>query len=418
MTKKTIYIIISIMLYCVVLGYSYVNYVSPLFSYSGFYLDFSYTKLIIFILSNICMLFVLKFDYNIDNLLVFLLYINSVIPMLSLFYLQNLSYKYFMIVFLSYFTIFTLIRLLPKVKISFLSDVSLKEKHFVTLLFIIVTFLVIVRIIQLGGIDSRAFAFDELYELRSEIKTAGMWGYLHNWLTKVFIPVLMIYYLHNKKYLLFFIVSMYQFSLFASTGQKTLLLSIGLILSCFFLRKWNRWYFGLPMFYTIISISSMLMYSVFKNVAGVGLFLVRQIFLPPFIGNKYIIFFSDNPRLHFSEGMIGKIFNLTSPYDIDAANIISGRMDVYENTGFIFDAYANGGFFGIVAIILFFVLLLKLLVSLSSSNNKLLYFGFMVYPIIILNDGSLLSVMLTHGVFLIVIIIYLLESMRNKKNEV
>lgn len=407
-------IISSIILYSFIIGYSYVNYVSPIFSYSGFYINFSITKLIIFILANLILVSCLSFNYNISNLLVFLLYVNSTIPSLSLFYLQNLSFKYFFIVFLSYFFLFIFIRLIPNLKIVFLKKLNFDEKKLIYILFFITTILVFIRVKQLGGVDSRAFAFDEIYALRGEVKTSGIWAYLHNWLSKVFIPTLMIYFLFNKKYILFFIVSSYQFLLFASTGQKTLLLSIGLIFSCYFLRKLKLWYAGLPLFYSFLAFVSMLLYSFSGNVAGVGLFLVRQIFLPPLIGNKYIHFFSQNPYLGFSEGMIGKIFNLKSPYDIDAANIISGRMDVYENTGFVFDAYANAGIFGILIIILVFVLLIKFIDSLSHNSNNLLYFTMMVYPVIILNDGSLLSVILTHGLFLIIIIIYILESLRNR----
>lgn len=165
------------------------------------------------------------------------------------------------------------------------------------------------------------------------------------------------------------------------------------------------------MLYSILIGISALFYQITNNIWLIALMVVRQLTLPAIISYKYYDFFSSNKKLHFSEGLLGKIFSIESPYNIRAAYIISGSIGNHENTGFLADAYSNGGIIAMIMMCSLFLIILLYVDSISRNSKKgYMYTALMVYQIIILNDASLLTTILTGGLSILLVIMYIIAS--------
>ncbi|MBE9906803.1 O-antigen polymerase [Enterococcus casseliflavus] len=413
--KKNISVFLFLFVYIVALITSYLYFVSPLFSYMGLRTDVNMYKLFLGLVAIVFIYFLIDKNNKASNQLSYLLFINSVIPGLIIGGLANYSYKFYSIYISAYFLLYLLLKILPTLKIKTIRLSYFSEDYFIYGL-VFITFLILsYQVFISGGPDLRAFSSDDLYELRSELNLSGVMAYLINWLGKLFIPILLVYAIYYKKPILAIVAVLFQILLFSTTGQKTLLFSIALIVIGIFLVRINYWYKGLPLFYTFCLLVSAIFYTFFNSIFGIGMFSVRQSALPQYISSKYIDFFAQNQYLNFSEGMIGSLFNIKEVYSIPIANIISGNMLVNENTGFISDAFSNGGYIAVYIFILLAVFLFKYMDSLThSSKNGGFYVCLMLYPIIFLNDSSLLTLLLTHGLFLLLIYMYLLRSLESQ----
>lgn len=261
-----------------------------------------------------------------------------------------------------------------------------------------------------GGIDSRAFDFGEIYELRAEDTIRGLDGYLKNWCVKMLFPFFFLYSIEKKQYIRSALCVVLQLLLYLSFGEKTTLFSIALVSGVYFVYRTKKvWvlYIGFSVL-VLIPLWTYLQTGEYDFLASLSR---RFCHIPSGIGFNYYDFFSaGNPYLWLSETMIGKLFGIRSPYPKTFSYYISGS-NAMANTGVVSDAYANGG---LILCIVFAVILGIMLVAydsvLKNKKHKGVIIGVLGYSCINLMDNGLLTSLLTNGMLLTLLVAMILPD--------
>lgn len=398
--------------YKVTLEIVYYSLVAPNYTYFGLVWNPSYIDLL-FSYTLFAILLILlpkgqdRPSYQLTQLLFFII----IVPILCFFWQTNSSSLYVLYVFICCVVLFTQVKVFKPIKITFLRRSSLlKSISIVHFIFIISFSLLILFTLTYGSFDLRALNFSDAYEMREESQYNVLWGYLINWLGKLFIPFCIVSYFYARKYLMLFFSTLMQIYFYLCTGYKTILFSVLFLLFFSYVLKKKKFKIGVPAFYTLSIAVSSILFLVFKNLYFISILPIRQLTIPAFLNFLHFNFFSMNPKLLFSEGLLGKILGLTSPYSMHSTFLVS-TSGANANTGFLADAYDNGGF--MVMVIFTFILGLVLLYvdSISFfSKERHKYTALMLYPIVILTDTSLLTTLFTSGLAILLVLLLILAS--------
>lgn len=416
MQKRIVFIILFIVLKAI-LELVYCSFIAPLYSYSGLVWEPNFTKFFhsYFIFIVMLILIPIKQDTP-SNQLVALLFLVTYTPISSFYWMSDSSIRYFTYVSISILLIIVIVKYLKMIKIKYISIPKINYLDIANLLLILTLFLLIIFTVISGGIDVRALNFNSIYELRSEDNYSGILGYLFNWIPKVFIPLLIIiYYFEDKKIRLLLSISL-QVYYYLMTGHKSFLFSIILLIAISYLLKSKKYLFGLPIFFSLLVSISIFMYKITDNLFFIALMPTRQLMIPAHLSFKHYEFFLNNEKLFFSESAVGRIFNIDSPYNQAASYIIGGTFG-NANTGFLGDAFGNAGFPLMLVYSTIIALIFKIIDSMSQiSQESYKYTAFLVYSVIILNDTGLLIGLLTSGISILLIFMYIYSSSENKLN--
>lgn len=407
MKSRTVFL--YVILFRIILESSYIFIVAPMYSYYGLVWEPSISKLLFsYFIFFILFLLLPKGEYA-SHKLVFLFFLTTVVPLLSFTWQANQDLTYPLMVSFCCFIIFTILR---KFRINMKIIVLKQEVVFgiTRFIFIISAVLLVGFTLRYGGIDARTLNFSQIYELRSELRYTGIWRYLVNWLGKLLIPFCIVMYLYRRNMLMFILSCFMQIYFYLSTGEKTLLFSVLLITISSYLLSKSKWYVGMPLFYSLSIFTSSTIYFFMKYLMVVAIVPVRVFNIPSAISFAHYDFFSVNPKLYFSEGLIGKLFGIERIYQIGSTYLVSvGSSNA--NTGIFADAYDNGGFILMIIIALLFSLILMSVDSICKFSKKPnLYTNLMVYTVIVLNNGGLLTALMTWGLGLLLVFMYLSSS--------
>lgn len=407
----------SATIYKILLEFSYIFFASPAFSYMGLIYEPRLLNIIAsYLMFYILLLFIPKNQNKPSNQLIQLLFLTSMVPFLSIFWLANKSIQYTFYVFLCYLFLFVGLYSVKPIKIPLLKKETNLTPRITNIAFALSILILVLRTIKFGGVDVRSFNFGAIYELRSEIQYYGIWNYLINWLGKLLIPLCITMSMIEKRKFMFILSCGLQIFLYLSTGSKATLFSVVLIICTTYILKKGFWSRGVSILYSSLIGVSIIFYKFTSNIWLIALTVVRQLTFPAIISFKYYDFFSLNEKLHFSEGLLGNIFNIESPYNIRAAYIISGSVGNHENTGFLSDAYSNGGIIAMIIMSCIFLVILLYVDSISrNSDYRFKYTALMVFQIITLNDASLLTTTFTGGLAILLVIMYIIASEETDK---
>lgn len=397
------------LIYKITLEIVYYLYVSPNYSYSGLTWNPNSYKLVFSYLTFIFLLFITPKDQKRpSNQLIQLFFLTTIVPLLSIYWQRGEEWNYIFLVSTCYFILSMLLRYFRPIGKK---DVNKSKKmlNIADIIFGISIIILVVYTIGYGTIDKRAFDFEQIYQLRAETQYIGIWGYLVNWLGKLLLPFCIVVYMNNKNKLMFIISCLLQIYFYLCTGHKTILFSVFLIIGSYYLLKQNRWKTGISKLYTIFILIDSIYYILTGNLIALAMIPIRLLNIPAMISFDHYNFFSVNPKLCFSEGIIGKIFKIDSPYQINSMLLVS-RTGANANTGYLANAYDNGGFFIMLIFTIVFAIILLYVDFISvNSKERYKYTALMVYPVIILNDTSLLTTLLTSGMGIIIILLYILR---------
>lgn len=402
---------IGVIVYFITLYFSYRYFVAPIFGYSGLTYNPNISKLIISIIYILLLFIFFKDNRKPSSDLLYIIYINLFIPLVMFYWMNNMEGIYVFMVFISILTM-----LITTNKIKPFKVVGLPIRlsiPFEFIIYFLTLTLFILFILKYGWFDSRSLNFKSIYQLRSEKEYSGMWAYLVNWLTKAFIPMLLVIFYFNRNLLLMLSTVCMQLIIYTSTGSKTLLFSsFYIIVLCFLIDK--RWLkTGLPLLYSFLIFISMAIYKVLGNIYLLSIIPIRQLIIPAQVSYQHFNFFKFREKLYFSEGIIGDIFGLNSPY-VRKSTLMVGDGKSNANTGIFSDAFDNGGFYLIfIYSVIFIIILLYINMIAAYWQNNAIFTSLFIYSMIILTDGSLLTTILTWGMFILLFSIIFI----NPRNE-
>lgn len=410
--KYNIKTIILFVIYRLLLEYTYVNFVNPVFDYEGYPFDFNFNK---YLISWLFFIFIILFiPKKIDRPSTFLIVYFILISVTPLLVFYALAGKSTVILLKSLFILPMLISInkFPLLKIK-----TLRNGRKLGLILIIIFLLFgTLSMIFNGGLNYFNLDLEKVYDFRDDSELAldhGIFSYINNWLPKVFAPCLLSILLLNKnmKYVGFiFLLCTFWFSM---TGHKSLIFYPFISLIIYFsLRKSNSYNLILYSLIAIISISFIFYLFNKESYLIPSMFIRRVFFVPSSLWFAYFEFFEQNDLVYWSNSFMSPIIKY--PYSIPPPKIIGDFVGTgaWANNSFIPNGYMH---FGIIGVFIYglIVSLILYLMDIISSKNVPIWFTISIFivPFHILSTSSdLVTALLTHGIALSLLLIYFLSS--------
>jgi hypothetical protein len=132
----------------------------------------------------------------------------------------------------------------------------------------------------------------------------------------------------------------------------------------------------------------------------------------------YYDFFSENGFTFLSQHHIFRNF-IEYPYYLDPPHLIANfyfnESEANANNGIYADAYMNFGFVGFVLWAFLLTIILKLADGFSRNKKIIITIAAVAMPVISLSNSALLTNLLTHGLLLSLVVLYLLPENKQEK---
>lgn len=405
-TKSTHKTIISNLIihfiYLSVLDIIYINTISPLYKYAGFTNDLRSDKIIIsFLLLALIVILLPNKNKSVSQTVLKLHFIVIIIPLLSIYSMVNLSTVFTLMVVSCFILQIILIKFLPNFQIKTIKN----GKYFTVFILGVLSLMTYLYLFTTQRINISALDFSVIYEIRSSRKINSFMAYLITWQFRIINPVLMVLTYMRKKYLLMSAIITLQILTYLMYPNKEIILSIILIASTIAIyekrKEFIKPFILFLLFGMLISIS---IYEYYEDITLLSIIPFRLLNVPALMKFEHFEFFSNNEKLFYSEGLIGKVLGIKYKYSVPSGMLIQDGMWGNANTGYIAYAFSNAGYGGMIVMSLLLVFVLKYIDSLVIKYNKGIIFSLLVYPMLILNDGDLLTLLLSGGLFLLFLI--------------
>jgi hypothetical protein len=414
--KSTIWAFVTLVLFRIVLDLAYYYVIHPHWGYAGFTLDLNNLKLVeSYLLLFIIFILMPKSTKKLSNVLIWIMVLVSYMPMLTFFAFTDAPRAYMYAVSGFWVLVFLLLYVpMPKVALP-----SLKQGRVIRYaIFIGLGTVVVFLIFRYLGIS---FSLDllDVYEVRSEYIAAGipLGGYLIPWMGKIVNPIFFALFLRQRRWLLVALTIVVQLIIFSATGHKGYLFILPFVFALIWIiqRKNPLLYMGLGLFGVVLA--GWLLSSLADNYLVSSLFTRRTLMIPGQLSFTYYDFFSQNDLVYLSASRLG--FFASYPYQIAPPYLIGGvyfgAPTMNANTGITGDAFMNFGFFGLVLWGVLLAVILRLIDTCGRHVDLRLGVAVIAAPALSLTNSGLLTNILTHGLWLALLLLYLLPKC--KENE-
>lgn len=403
---------IFLIIFRLILDYSYINFVHPVFSYEGYLLSFNWFNYILSWVFYLASFFLVKDSIILPSDYFFVSAVLAIIaPLTSYFGLNSISYFPVIITIISFFTIWVLLKtnLVKPVKFKIYEG----GEKFAFNISVICVFILIFWYILSGAVFYFNLDFSKVYEYReisSRLASVGPMAYFNGWVYNVFIVYAMAYTLLHKKYYLtiFFVIT--QIFFYGVSAHKTVFFTPFLVLSIW-------WYFRKfrSIMFMVVSFSSLVLLSVFlyiynNNILFGSMFNRRVFFVPAKLTFDYFYFFEKNPKVFWSNSVLSWLIDY--PYSDRITKIIGYENDTEAsaNNGYISSGFLHAGVIGVIIYSYIIAFLLKNIDYFSRFNIPLWFILCLIVTPMrsFLISSDLLTGLLTHG-FLIAILLLLIS---------
>ena len=269
-----------------------------------------------------------------------------------------------------------------------------------------------------------SLSWENVSEIRANSNVSTLMAIIQNLLCRIVCPITLMLLFKSRKWVGFALVLVIQLYTYAITGFKTYLFIPLVLIAVSILPKINLKKlisFALPCVVVLCN----LIYKVLGEIYPYALINERVLFLPAKIKFAYFDYFSSHDFVYFSQSTIAKLFGFESNYSQNIPNLIGdvyfNRPEMWTNTGFMADAYANLGILGMVLIgVLLAVILawVDVTVECDSPDVMLGIQSMFLLYYISLNDGSAISVFFSGGmIFAVLLVLFISFNGRMRKRK-
>lgn len=412
-------IILMIVAFRLLLDFGYIKFIYPLFEYSGFEYNLDYTKLIISWLS-IFIVFLIIFIKRKNPLIYifFLVYCINILPTSSYYALSGSSSESFWSALVVY-TVILLMLFKYKNGLTYKLNYNTQKQN------IIITVIILISIINISYLiystkGNYVVSFEDVYDYRAANIDSylGIFGYLNNWTPKIFIPLLIAVGLVRKNKIIIIIGIVLCLAFFAFTGHKSVLLPVILsfLLSVVFKTVVKDNYFER---FSIFCLSGLIIFSMlgvllylWNGQALFGSILFRRaFFIPVFLDDVYFDMFSELYQpIYWSNGLLSSFIQY--PYGNEpAAKIVGAYLNspnTNANTGFVASGFMNARYIGIIVYTFILISINLILLRIAARVDTIMFNAILLLPFLALFSSSdLPTTMLTHGLLIALITLYL-----------
>lgn len=408
---------ILLIVFRLVLDYSYVYFVNPVFFYEGFDLSFNWSNYTLSWFFYLTSFFLVRDSILKPSDYFFITAILAIFsPLTSYFGLNDFSYFPVLLTLISFFSIWFLL------KTSLVKPLGFKihdgGEKIAFNLSVISIFILIFWYILSGAVFYFNLDFSKVYEYRelsSKLASVGPMVYFNGWVYSVFVVYAMAYTLLHKKYYLTVVFLIIQIFFYGVSAHKTVFFTPFLVLSIWwYFRKFNSVIFMVISF-SFLVITSVFLYLYNNNIMFGSMFSRRVFFVPAKLTFDYFKFFENNPKVFWSNSVLSWLFDY--PYYDRVTKMIGyeNETGASANNGYISSGFSHAGIFGIFIYSYIIAFLLKNLDYFTKFNIPLWFILCLIVTPMrsFLINSDLLTSLLTHG-FLIAFFILLLSRNSNK----
>ncbi len=415
---------ISYLICCIIfkatLDYIYVYYISPNYEYYGSYLDINLMKFIeSYIYLIITVVFLNLNSRKISKYYNIILHSIMFIPMCSVYGLMNNSRIFMFTVFICFILLFNITSLniiLPK-----LGKIKRKSVLFIFIP-IVITIINFIWLYSKVGFSIK-LNLNNIYDLRDNFgvilnNSASIFSYLFQWQGNVINLFWFGISYRKKNYFGIIISLLLQIWLFSANGSKTLFFSqvFCILIVIAFIRKISSYKIIISIeILQIISIIAMF----FDKINLLAILSHRLLFIPAQLPFKFYEFFSEHGLLNFSHSIFKRFVEYPyalSPYKLIGLEYFNSA-SVNANTNFLGDSYMNWGLIGMIIFTIILAMIFIFIDNISKDKDKALCLFITLIPIYLLTNGALLTIILTSGLGISLILMLSLPDEYSIKNR-
>lgn len=414
--KNKVKLLLGLFIYKLILDFVYIYFVNEAFAYNNFLLDLNTEKYIFSIICFFLISHIIPDENDKSSSIILLLhYIIMILPIFTMYAFNDESSKYFIMVCICFSLECLLIRYLPDIHIT-----KFKEaKVFFVAIVLGTTIFVYLSMLRANGLPSlKALNILTVYDIRDKVKYPFLMNYLVNWQAKAINPLMIaVSYKYKKRKPLLIFIGL-QLLIYLITAHKTYLFIPIAIIAIMMIANRKEILYIITNMASIGCVIAYVFYKLDITIILASFFIRRLMFVPAKIKFYYYEFVSNNEFLFFSEGLIGKLFNIDYPYDIRFVNLISkiysDNPNAAANTGYLGSGYANLGFLGMLIYTIILSLMLVLIDSLGRKLDKAMITGIVLFSMVSLNDSDMLTTLLTGGLLFLLFLLFLYASFDEK----
>lgn len=414
--------IIGLFIYKLVIEIAYAFFLSPLFDYSNFKYDFNLSRYllswVIFVLFG---MFVLYTNANscrkTDIIMEIYLYL-SITPSIILFEAGTVKGLYFFLDIFFWLLLFLFYILLGKIELKIAFHIENRYGNFIIIAVALASVLVVLYICVKYSGFRLSFDLYNVYGLRKEAGDYGVSsaiGYLLG-LSCAVVPVIIVFSLKKKKYLMGFLLIFIQLLNFSINGLKSTFAMTLLSIACyFFIRK--SYLKNLEIIFSVFGLACIIEKACFKTFYLIDFLLRRVFFVSSQLSFCYMDYFLHNEPDYFKTTILGRLFGIPSSYSSIAYMIgdIYFHKDTSANCGLVADAMTNMGVAGLFVLPFVLSIFFLILDKCVKNINEKIYFVAFVYIAYVLNNAFFTTAMLSHGIFGLMIVMWILSKMEEKR---
>lgn len=311
-------------------------------------------------------------------------------------------------------TMFALTGLIYRLPLPSLPRLHLESYEFSVFL-ILLSIVCYALLFSTFGFQFHYVSFQETYQVRDQFKSGldqapTLVAYAIDWQAWVINPFVMAMGLRSRRVSWILAGAVGEFIIYSVTAFRSMFFSAGLLLFLLWAMRSNK-AFGtrLVAMWTAIfaGAGAMEFYRDARMLeALVG---VRMTALPGLLTGYYYEFFSLHPQVHLGHSILKSFvdypYAVQPPYLIGYVYFQSAAEDA--NANLWADAYANFGYAGIICFTLLFAVVLWLYDSMAVGRDMRLAALVIGLPAFALANGGLLTCLLTNGVGLAMLLVYL-----------
>lgn len=407
-------------LYKLALDAMYVWAASPQYSYAGLVYAPSFAKYVL-AAGMYLVLFALlpKRENDTAAFLLHLQFVFTVAPMLSFYALSGGSSRYVLMVFLAAaLQIWIVRRPAPARKQIHITGV---ESYVTVALGVLIIFTLVIPVLYNGFEGLKAFDLNYIYVMRANATYPPGFSYPLRWAANTILPFAFLVFLSQKRYGLTVLCTALQLVFYMEVGNKFILFILVPILVIYLLSRTGHLlkllYLGFIGLCIAVVFGYRLDHTATDGALHSGILLnaiigVRAIFIPADSKFNFYEYFSQHPKICFSDGIIGKILSLTYPYAGSSGHVafasVGGEFLRAEmNTGYLGEAYAQLGFLGILLMAVLLALILRALSGYNRNETFPIMTALFSVYIVILNDIALFTTLFTGGMLVAFLLIFI-----------
>ena len=409
--------LLLLIIFRIILDFSYINFVIPVYTYEGYKLDIQPINYLLSWCLYIPSFYIVRDKLVKPSDYFFMTALLSVYaPLTSYYALSGLGVYPVVASLISFYMIFLLIntKLVRVIKFS-TYRAGVKFSFLVSLISV---FILILWYIVSGAVNYFNLDFTKVYEYRelsSEVATVGFMGYFNGWVYNVFIVYAIAYTLLYKKFYITFILIVIQVFFYGVSAHKAVLFTPIVVLSIWwYFRKYSSLLFMVISF-SMILLLSLLIYFYENDTLTGSLFIRRVFFVPARLTYEYFDFFEKYQHIYWSNSVLSWLIDY--PYSDRMTKIVSyeNGSEASANNGYIASGFAHFGILGILIYSYIIAFFLKNIDYLLKFNVPIWFILCLIVTPMrsFLISSDLPTGLLTHG-FILSFILLILTKNPNK----